>query len=309
VSYPVLIERAEHWDGRAPGQDEPYAIPLPRKDELGPEDVYVPAGYCWTGGDPEAADSLPRRRIWVDGFVLRRFPITNREFIDFLNRLCRGELGPIDLGYPPSQPGLLESMSGHPTIARDEDGRFALRTEGPNEPWEPEWPAVADWYAASAYARWLAAHTGAPWRLPNEFEREKAARGVDGRLYPWGDHVDPIFACVLEGHRATPMPEQVDGHPMDESPYGVRGLAGNLRDWCINIWKHEGPPLEAGRRCLDPAPAEDTDFRVIKGGAWGSAMNGSRSAARFGFRPASRSLSVGFRLTRSYPAKQGITRP
>jgi len=72
IRYPVRIERAGHWDGRAPGDDEPYPIVLPRDGELGADDCYVPAGWCWIGGDMATTDSLPRRRVWIDGFVMRR---------------------------------------------------------------------------------------------------------------------------------------------------------------------------------------------------------------------------------------------
>src|SRR5262249_7401155 len=93
VVYPVLIARGEHWDGCAPGERDPYPIVLPREDELGPDDCYVPAGYAWIGGDPEASDSLPRRRVWIDAFVMRRFPVTNAGYLAFLNDLwARGRV-------------------------------------------------------------------------------------------------------------------------------------------------------------------------------------------------------------------------
>jgi formylglycine-generating enzyme required for sulfatase activity/tRNA A-37 threonylcarbamoyl transferase component Bud32 len=302
VSYPVLVERGEHWDGCAPGETEPFPIALPRETDLGPDDVYVPAGHGWIGGDPEASDSLPRRRVWIDAFIVRRYPVTCRELLEFLNDiLVHGTRG-VDLGVPPSHPGVIERSLDHPALERNDEGLFVLRESDGGPFWHPDCPIIADWYEASAYARWLATKDGKPWRLPNELEREKAARGADGRLLPWGDFLDPAFACVLEGHRGEPARERVDGHPADLSPYGVRGLAGNSRDWCINVWRHEGPRTEEGRVRLDAASPDDPDFRVIKGGAWGSTMVLARSAARFGYRPASRSLWVGFRLARSYPA-------
>ncbi len=85
--YPVLIERGGHWDGIPPGEKEAFAVPLPREGEIGAEEVYVPAGWCWIGGDPEALDSLPAQRIWIDGFVIGRFPVTNGEYLAFLDDL------------------------------------------------------------------------------------------------------------------------------------------------------------------------------------------------------------------------------
>jgi eukaryotic-like serine/threonine-protein kinase len=298
VLYPVLIERGGHWDGRAPGEGEPHPIVLPEEGELGPEECYVPAGWCWTGGDPEASDSLPARRIWIDGFVVTRFPVTNREWIAYLDDLLdAGREEEIAASCPRKHLVATDGDDGRPAWARDAAGRFALP-----EDWLPDMPIVlVDWHAASAYARWRAGRTGRAWRLPNELEREKAARGADGRLLPWGNHLDATFACSLESHSGTPGRVEVGAYPADESPLGVRGLAGNVREWCVNRWKREGPLVEEGRLLLDAARPDDADFRVIRGGAWGSSMTNGRAASRFGGRPGLCWLGVGVRAARSYP--------
>jgi serine/threonine-protein kinase len=93
VMYPVLISRGEHWDGHIPGlygDRGPHPIILPRQGELGPDDCYVPAGFSWIGGDPEASECLPRRRVWIDAFVMRRFPVTNRAGTSRRWRRARG---------------------------------------------------------------------------------------------------------------------------------------------------------------------------------------------------------------------------
>lgn len=180
---------------------------------------------------------------------------------------------------------------------RTAEGLFTLPAGRP-----PEHPVVlVDWHAASAYARWLAERTGRPYRLPSELEREKAARGADGRRAPWGNHMDATFSCVLESHRGPPEVLAVDTFPVDESPYGVRGLAGNVRDWCLDVWKLDGPRVEAGRLRLDPAAPEDDDFRVIRGGTWGGTIAHGRAASRFGGRPRMCWLGVGVRVVRSFP--------
>lgn len=302
VSYPVLIERGEHWDGVAPGDNEPYPIVLPNEGELGLDDCYVPAGWTWVGGDPEAPDSLPARRIWVDAFVLGRFPVTNGQYVEFLNALIHAGRTDEALAACPQQGiGTVESTDKRPVFKRDERGRFILPEASEDALWHGPIPVVQiDWHAAMAYATWLAQKNGASWRLPNELEREKSARGVDGRVFPWGNHGDATFACVVEGHRSAPVREPLEGHPTDESVYGIRGLAGNVRDWCINVWKHEGPAMDHNRLCLDPALASDPDFRVIRGGYWGGTLAYSRSASRFGGRPSLSWLSVGIRMSRSY---------
>jgi serine/threonine-protein kinase len=299
VRYPVLIERAGHWDGRAPGEREPHPIRLPVEGELGPDDVYVPAGWCWTGGDPEAADSLPRRRIWIDGFVMGGSPVTMAEYLAFLNDLVAHGREVEAMAACPRLPG-----GDQPALPRNGGGLFELPPDREGLRWRLDWPAaLVDWHAASAYLRWLGERTKQPWRLPNELEREKAARGVDGRLMPWGDHLDATFACVLESHRGTPEPAAVGTYPADVSPYGVRGLSGHVRDWCINVWKPEGPLVENGRLSLDPALPEDDDYRIIRGGSWGNTINSSRAAARLGARPRTCWHFVGLRGARAFPAR------
>jgi serine/threonine-protein kinase len=300
VRYPVMIERAGHWDGHAPGDQAPHPIALPEHAELGLDEVYVPAGWCWTGGDAATPDSLPRRRIWIDGFVVRRFPITTGEYLDFLNDLAASGRGAeAAVACPRAQVSLVEGGEAS-AFLRDPAGRYHLPPDREGLRWRRDWPVVlVDWHAALAYARWLAARTGQPWRLLDELEREKATRGVDGRLLPWGDHAEPTFACVADASSAEPSRESVAGHPTDDSPYGVRGLAGNTRDWCVNVWKHGGPRVDDGRLHLEAAAPDDPDFRVIKGGAWSSAAVNGLAAARFGARPGVCRPVVGFRVARS----------
>ncbi len=299
--YPVLIERGKHWDGRPPGGRSPHPIRLLEQGDLAPDDVHVPAGYAWTGGDPEAGDSLPRRRIWVPAFVIKRFPVTNEEYLAFLNDLLASGREPEALAAcPRSEPGMSGVAGETLAFARDASGAFTLTRDVHGVVMKPDWPVVLiDWHAASAYAAWVAARTALPWRLPNEIEREKAARGADGRLFPWGDQPEATFACVAESRAEAPQLASVHEHASDESPYGVRGLAGNTRDWCENVWRHEGPRVERDRLVLDPASAADPDFRSVRGGAWSSPLGSSRSACRFGFRPMGRRATTGVRLARS----------
>ena len=305
VRYPVMIERGAHWSSAAPGDTSPYPIALPRSEELGLDDVYVPAGFCWIGGDPAAMDSLPARRIWIDAFVIRRFPVTNREYLEFLNALIEEGREEEALAACPRDPvslsGAADARAGKLIYARDSASRFLLGGEEFGRRWREDWPvALVDWHGASAYARWLAVRTGRPWRLPSELEREKAARGVDARLFPWGDHPDATFARTVESD-SLPMRVEVTAYPLDESPYGARGLAGNMRDYCLETWRQEGPPVREGRLALEPADPSDPDFRGVRGGAWTSPLERARAATRFGNLPMDRRESIGIRLARSYP--------
>ena len=124
------------------------------------------------------------------------------------------------------------------------------------------------WDDANAYCEWRSRLEGRRCRLPFGSEREKAARGVDERRFPWGSQHDPTWCNMVESR----MPEAgrigpVGEFPVDESPYGVRDLAGNVFDWCLDLFE------------------EDKPWRTLKGGAFHGGAVWSRSAGRIGFPP------------------------
>lgn len=130
---------------------------------------------------------------------------------------------------------------------------------------------------ANAYAKWLSNRTGQHWRLPSELEWEKAARGTDGRIFPWGDRFEP---GRLNSHDAGPFDTKpVAQHPTGASPYGVMDMAGQVFEWTAT-------------------PAGEGHF-LVKGGSWDDKGCGvCRAAARHG-RPAHlKHILVGFRLVR-----------
>jgi serine/threonine-protein kinase len=180
VRYPVTIGRGEHWDGVRPGGGDPLAVPLLPDGALGDDDVYVPAGWFLSGGDALASESLPGRRLWIDGFVMQRHPATCAEVLAFLNALVDEGREALAMDACP------RAAMDIPLFERDRQGRFCFGSRTPAE--HGRYPMVSiDWHGARAYAAWWAARTGRPWRLPGESEREKAARGVDGRCFPWGN--------------------------------------------------------------------------------------------------------------------------
>jgi serine/threonine-protein kinase len=301
VRYPVLIEREQHWDCVPPEGGASVPIHLPRRSELGTDDCYVPAGWCWLGGDPQARGSMTRRRSWVDGHVIRRFPVTNREYIAFLESLVRAGRGEEALRHAPRERGGTAGEQGALIYGFDGE-RFSLRPDADGDVWEPEWPVfMVDWEGATAYAAWEAARSGHPWRLPGEVAWEKAARGVDGRWYPWGDAFDPSWACLRDSHEGRRAPAPVTAFPIDESPYGVRGLAGNACDWCADAYLPDGP-APAGGRAPTPSAVEAAGsgmYRIIRGGAWYNDAPSGRAAARSNDHPGVRNSRQSFRIARS----------
>lgn len=297
VRYPVAIGREEHWDGVRPGGSAPYPIRLLRDNELEDDDVYVPAGWFIAGGDPSAGESLPRRRAWLDGFVIRKHPVTNADYVQFLNALIAEGRAEEALRHCPRQPpGATMKDDALLAYLRDErTGLYALKAPEADR----TLPVVfVDWHSATAYAAHRARQTGLPWRLPSELEWEKAARGVDGRFMPWGDHVEPTWACVSGSHPDRQRVMSVHDYLTDVSPYGVRGMAGNVRDWCIERWSLEGPRIKGGVVQIEAAAADDDAYRPLRGGAWVSVGDLSRISVRYAEQPSWRHGVLGFRLAR-----------
>jgi formylglycine-generating enzyme required for sulfatase activity len=129
------------------------------------------------------------------------------------------------------------------------------------------------WHQAKAYADWLADVTQQPWRLPTEAEWEKAARGSDGRIYPWGDRCDEIRTPPGGGEPVTLTP--VGSYPKEASPYGVLDMTGGVSEWTSSIYR----PLSYQRNQVDDE-ADITSMRVSRGGLTNYNSTTARAALR-----------------------------
>ncbi len=290
LRYPFQIGREAHWrsDG---GDDRP---PLAVAQLAPPDAVTVPAGLFVSGGDDRAYGApLPRREVWVEGFHIDRFPVTNRAFIAFLDDLVRQGRQEEALRHAPRERGA-HGAQGALVYGRGAEGRFLLKPDADGDLWEPDWPVVmVTFSAAQAYARWRASRDGLPWRLPWELEWEKAARGVDGRNFPWGGWMDPTWCNMRESRPSGSRIATVGTFPIDESPYGVRGMAGNVYDWCLDDFSDEGPEVEG--QVWRPRQGS-SHLKVIRGGSWDSSEGKCRSAYRSSASTDTRSALMGFRL-------------
>ncbi len=298
VRYPVRIDRCGHWTGTRPGSSEPHAVHLPLASSMGPDDICVPGGFASLGGDPQGMGSLPGRDLWVDGFVIRRFPVSNREWIEFLDDLVAQGREDEALVHAPREPGQ-DGELGASLYARSASGGFEVQTTPDGKVWQLDWPVFnIEWAGALAFARWTAERTGQPWRLVSELEWEKACRGTDRRFLPWGDLHDPSRCVTVESHPTAPTPHPVDSYPIDESPYGVRGMAGGVRDWILEEFDPTGPKVVDGILTIAEPNEGAGVAHGTRGGAWSLPAWVSRAAVR-GYHPPIRLADLGTRIARS----------
>ena len=186
------------------------------------------------------------------------------------------------------------------------DDRWAMRRATEPAFWadvrlnKPTQPVVGIcWYEARAYCAWISAQSGRAVRLPTEVEWEAAARGGDGRRYPWGEAFHRLNANTLATRvqRSTP----VGVFPSGDSPAGVSDASGNTYEWTASLWGERddaptfGYPYDPndGREATTAGP---TLLRVVRGGSGGLEHVDARPAYRNRYHPTYRYYGVGFRL-------------
>ncbi|MEQ8441038.1 MAG: SUMF1/EgtB/PvdO family nonheme iron enzyme [Alphaproteobacteria bacterium] len=253
-----------------------------------PATVPVPAGPFIRGSDAEEREfayrldegayghsrtrdrgwydhEIQRERIDIPAFRICRTPITNRQYATFVRDTAHR--------IPDVEPSV---WAGYGLIHPYERTRRHAWTKGGFPVGRADHPVVLVSHGdAVAYAAWLSAQTGEIWSLPSEDQWEKAARGTDGRYFPWGNRFDP---ARLNSHDAGPYDTvPVGSFPLGDSPYGAGDMAGQVFEWT-------GTPQ---------AP----DRHIVKGGSWDDRGCGvCRAAARHSRPNALKHILIGFRL-------------
>ncbi len=240
--------------------------------------VSIPGGHFWRGS-PEGVgldDEHPQKSIHLSAFEIDALPVTFGDFATFI------QAG----GYRAR-----EFWSEQGWQVRQAQGwmrpRFFGEAEwahltGPNQP-----VCGISFFEAEAYA----AYAGK--RLPTEAEWEKAARGTDGRLYPWGNEWLE-GRCSVRGHPVRAAPP-VGGFPLGASPYGALDMAGGVWEWCAD-WYDAAYYARAPQR--DPTGPSLGQLKVARGGAWNALPLQNRTANRNAWKPTARFSNLGLRCAR-----------
>jgi len=263
------------------------AIPAPIRFDW----VSIRAGAFLMGSDPNVdqdalPEEMPQHSVTLPEYRISRVPVTVAQFAAFVNAT----------GYLTAA-----EQDGYAWVWRNGeffqvDGATWQHPSGPgdNIVGREDHPVVTvSWYDAQMFCRWAGVS------LPTEAQWEKAARGADGRIWPWGNTPPDVESCNFAMRSGATTP--VDRFPAGGSPFGVLDMAGNVWEWTASLWgacedapdfgypydPHDGREDEA-------APA--TVQRIMRSGAWGDPAGGIRCALRGKCHPADAADLGGFRV-------------
>jgi formylglycine-generating enzyme required for sulfatase activity len=258
---------------RASASSQTRGEPLRPIQPFEPEMILIPAGEFLMGSDPQQDEAAqdneqPQHRLYLPDYYLAKTPVTNTQYRAFVLATSR------------------EAPNGWVNRAPPRD--------------EEDHPVVqVSWYDARDYCQWLSELTGRGYGLPSEAEWEKAARGTDGRIYPWGDQWEVIFCNSRESGLGRTT--SVHAYPGGASPYGGLDMAGNVYEWTRSLWG------ESRNQLVYRYPYRPTDgreslaagrelLRVLRGGAFNNYLNYMRCADRYRLDPCAQNGPIGFRV-------------
>jgi len=248
--------------------------------------VHIPAGNFLMGSTSEQVaqavkDGLredwagweqPQHVVELSEYFIGKFPVTNREYQAFIR----------DTEYTPP--------------ANWAGDQFHSEKD--------EHPVInVSWSDATAYCRWLNKKSGKPYRLPTEAEWEKAARGEDGLIFPWGNIFDSRKANTWWTSIGDTS-EVGQFSPHGDSPYGCADIIGNVWEWCNDWCVEDEYKNRAGKSVKDPQGPPSGPYRVLRGGSFETNLGLTRCAYRHGSLPSNfGEVKPGFRVVLS-PSKE-----
>ena len=213
---------------------------------------------------------LPRHPVYLSTYEISRYEITNAQYRAFVEATDR----PTPRGHNGEETWADETLNGNTQ------------------------PVVGvTWFDAQAFAEWIGGS------LPTEAQWERAARGAEGRTYPWGN-TPPKARQHANFARRYNRPIPVGQFPKGESPNGIADLAGNVWEWCLDEYSPTFYQQHNGGTSQDPLNLRFRDVlraRVIRGGAWDVGRAFLRSSLRFKFYPLDSTHTIGFRVVRPRP--------
>jgi len=223
--------------------------------------VLIPAGEFTMGSDKGDPDEQPVHRVFLDSYYIDKFEVTNGRFAKFVEAIH---------SEPPWGFGDQET----PVVQADHPVRWV------------------NWMEAIGYCLWVGK------RLPTEAEWEKAARGSDGRVYPWGNDPPTTAQAVFGSKEGDEAVSRIGNREKGQSPYGVHDLAGNLYEWTADWYDEE---FYTKVPAVNPrGPAEGT-VKVQRGGSYTNTPYRLRSSFRTKGDPTEHEPNVGFRCAQDAP--------
>ena len=229
-----------------------------------------PTGMALIAAGPFQMGEAPGHRVELPAYCIDRLPVTNAQYKQFVDSTKHA---------PPESILIKSNAFPDPELWRGADFPAAIASQ----------PVVnVTWLSAQAYCHWQSK------RLPTEAEWERAARGTDGRLYPWGNTPpDPARAWFGKRWQSTETLKNVGSFPNSASPQRVEDMAGNIWQWTSSIYR-SSPYQESDAREDVGSPGE----RVLRGGSWYSLAPQLKATERWSYPPHGAEPLIGFRCAR-----------
>jgi cyclase len=277
--------------------------------------VYIPEGEFTMGSDDGLTNEKPVHRVYLDGYWLGKYPVTVAQFTEFV----------ADTGYITDAErgqGSWQFWQGEWVVRLDGNWKNPYFDQGDDHP-----VVSVSWNDAAAYCQWLSRKTGLDFKLPTAAQWEKGARGVDERKYPWGNDIpdgskanyaDINFWKKYKNSRHADKniddgfteTSPVGKFPAGSSPYGLMDMAGNVWEWCHDVYDGDFYSISSYRNPLGPPDTGKQDQERVNrgGGSWTDRSgyitpeggHNLRSAARTGDEQNSSDDHMGFRICIDY---------